>query len=559
MHLKSLTLKYPSHAKRWGWIAAICLATSTTLSGLDLDPILVGAWPPHPSGWAYVIQVREHTAYVVGRRDWAAGRLWVFDVTDRTDPQLQGSCVLPDMLIGNGLPESVAVAGNHAYVAMRSGLQIVDVTDSANPVYLRPYAGDCRGAAVVGNYAYVSIYREDAAGSWNRYIDIVDVSNPTAPGLVGTCRINVWTQRLVVAGHHVYAAAGSVLQIIDVSQPTQPRSVGEIVGNAEDVAVSGHHAYVAAGSQGLRVIDISNPANPVSVATHAITGTSKRMAVAGNVVCVALEEGGLQVIDVSNPAQPQGLVRYDRYEAVEGLMLEDTWAYLADSKDGLQILDISHPAQPEPVSGYQLDHGYAEDVVLSGNHAYVAAGGSGLWVIDVSRPDRPWRVGQLDTTGYAQSVFVQGQHAYLAQAHYGSGLHDALVVIDVADPANPRQVGSFSRWGSSNDFDHDVQVVGDFAYLADGAQGLQIIDITDPTRPEGVATVPTGGRVRGLAVAGDYVYLASIANMNYQLITIKISPPTQPQWMGAHPLAAGADMTWPCLVTMLTWPVPFSI
>jgi hypothetical protein len=179
---------------------------------------------------------------------------------------------------------------------------------------------------------------------------------------------------------------------------------------------------------------------------------------------------------------------------------------------------------------------HAQDVVLSGDYAYVAAGGSGLWVIDVSRPDRPWRVGHVDTTGHAQSVFVQGQYAYLAQSHSQSGLNDVLVVIDVADPTNPRQVGSFSR-SSSEGNGHDVEVAGDFAYLADGAEGLQIIDVTDPTRPKGVVNVLTAGSVTGLAVAGDYVYLAASA----QLITIKISPPTQPQWLGDYPLPEWLD------------------
>jgi hypothetical protein len=58
--------------------------------------------------------------------------------------------------------------------------------------------------------------------------------------------------------------------------------------------------------------------------------------------------------------------------------------------------------------------GLAEGVYVSGNYAYVADGGAGLRVIDVSNPANPREVGFFDTPGFAEDVYVSGNYAYVA-------------------------------------------------------------------------------------------------------------------------------------------------
>jgi hypothetical protein len=58
-------------------------------------------------------------------------------------------------------------------------------------------------------------------------------------------------------------------------------------------------------------------------------------------------------------------------------------------------------------------------------------------VIDVSNPANPREVGFFDTPGFALDVYVSGNYAYVADGYAG------LRVIDVSNPANPREVGYF--------------------------------------------------------------------------------------------------------------------
>jgi hypothetical protein len=46
------------------------------------------------------------------------------------------------------------------------------------------------------------------------------------------------------------------------------------------------------------------------------------------------------------------------------------------------------------------------------------------------------------------------------------------------------------------------------AYIADGASGLRIHDVTDPADPQEVGFVDTPGFVQGVVISGTYAYIA---------------------------------------------------
>jgi len=54
----------------------------------------------------------------------------------------------------------------------------------------------------------------------------------------------------------------------------------------------------------------------------------------------------------------------------------------------------------------------------------------------------------------------------------------------------------------------DIAICGDYAYVADGDYGLQVIDITDPTTPTLAGSYNTPGNAYGVAISGDYACVA---------------------------------------------------
>ena len=87
-------------------------------------------------------------------------------------------------------------------------------------------------------------------------------------------------------------------------------------------------------------------------------------------------------------------------------------------------------------------------------------------------------VGSFDTDGTAYDVFVEGDLAYIADGQ------DGLRIIDITNLEEPEEVGSLDTDGSA--FVADVQ--GDLTYIADGQNGLVIVNIADPTDPQVVGS-----------------------------------------------------------------------
>jgi len=120
--------------------------------------------------------------------------------------------------------------------------------------------------------------------------------------------------------------------------------------------------------------------------------------------------------------------------------------------------------------------------------------------------------------GFANGVAVSGNYAYVAN---GSG---GLQVLDVSNPANPQRVSYCGTSGSAQ----GVAVSGNYAYVADDMAGFQVIDVSTPANPQwvGGCTNDPGGRAWGVAVSGNYAY---VADSGAGLHVIDVSSPANPQ------------------------------
>ena len=394
----------------------------------------------------------------------------------------------------------VFVTNGLAFVAQGAGgLGIFDVSTPASP---RPLGGcGTSGSAarvqVVGHLAYV------AAGSAG--LEIVDISNPASPVHVGAYT-GMSANAVQVQGSLAYVAGNSYswpddqteLRVLDVSNPTNPVPLAGFGpgGNAQDVQVVGNLAFVAAGSAGLQIFDLSNPTNQTPLGSNDTSGYAYAVQVVGNLAFVADGDAGLQVIDVSNPSTPVWWGNLDTGGNAGGVQVAGPFAYVADGDGGLQIIDVSNPGNPVPAGGYDTS-GYAYGVQVVGDLAYVADGWAGLVVVKVGNSASPVGEGGCGTSASTEDVQVVGNLAYVADGSAG------LRILDVSDPANPVQVGGFGMGG----YVRRVQVAGSLAYVADGSTSLRIIEVSNPSNPVLVGSYNTGGTVRCVRVVGSLAYV----------------------------------------------------
>lgn len=303
---------------------------------------------------------------------------------------------------------------------------------------------------------------------------------------------------------------------------------GQIGGTATAVALQGQYAYIGNGSR-LTIQDISNPAAPVFVGqTDPLPGAVKGVAVAGNYAYVAAFINGLRVIDIANPAAPSEVGFFMTTGNPQNVAVAGNYVYLVDLFNGLHIIDVSVPTAPNEV-GFFDTPGEPQDVAVVGSTAYVADGSSGLRIIDVSVPTAPVESGSFDTTDEARGVATAGNYAYVADGFSG------LRLINVSVPAAAFEAGFYDTPGQAL----DVAVADGYAYVADSFSGLRVIAVSNPAAAFETGFYDTPGEARSIAVTGLQAYVAD----SDALLLLRFVPPvlTPNVWTHGGPYGGVID------------------
>jgi CSLREA domain-containing protein/uncharacterized repeat protein (TIGR01451 family) len=396
-----------------------------------------------------------------------------------------------------GVVLDVAIAGNYAYVAAgEDGLLVLDISVPSIPVKIGSYdIAECRAVAMIGDYVYVAA--DDAS------LRIFDVSTPSDPIEVGYYDTLEPALRLLAEGDLVYLQNRNSLRIINVSTPSSPYEDGSykvVMDSVFGVAVGGNYAYVISYPSSLRVIDVSTPGAPIEVGACDTPGEAQKVVVVGNYAYIAAGEAGLRIIDISTPSNPTEVGFYDTVGAWS-IAVAGNYVYVGNGQQ-LWVIDVSVPSNPTQVGSYYVGAPWGSVIGMTvvGNYAYVGVSGymyydsGGLLVFDISTPSTPTLVGSYETIVSVTNVAVVDNFAY-------ASVGGELWVFDVSDPSIPIKVGSYKPWGGT------IIAEGDYAYIL-GAGGFRVIDISTPGVPiqRGLYDLPT--RKSGLAVAGNYAYVA---------------------------------------------------
>jgi hypothetical protein len=267
---------------------------------------------------------------------------------------------------------------------------------------------------VQGNYAYVANHDSGT-------LQIIDISNPTAPIIVSSMITGTGPQSVYVQGSYAYIVDNIGLQVINIANPSSPIVVGTVTtgSNPYSVYVQGNYAYVADAS-GLQVFNISNPATPIVIGsvTTVTTTNPYSIYVEGNYAYVTdIGSNTLQIINISNPATPIVIGSVTTGNSPVSVYVQGSYAYVANSNsNNLQIFNISNPATPVVVSSVAgLSGSYS--VFVQGRYAYVAGLSGYLYVINISNPSSPTIANSVSDASGPISVYVQGRYAYVIN-HY---------------------------------------------------------------------------------------------------------------------------------------------
>jgi hypothetical protein len=206
----------------------------------------------------------------------------------------------------------------YAYITdSAEGLIVVDIntfsdSDPTNNYIKRDATFNPNGAltgaqhiTVAGNYAYI------AAKSG---LNIVDISTPTAPKLVATLGAPavVDPRAVQVQFRYAFVLDREGMKVVDITNPNRPRATAGKVAltDARDLYLVRTYAYVAAGPQGLAIIDIERPETPGAAqlftggGINDATGVVVAATYAGQYAYVADGKNGLKVVRLIDTGTP---------------------------------------------------------------------------------------------------------------------------------------------------------------------------------------------------------------------------------------------------------------
>ncbi|THD66092.1 hypothetical protein [Phenylobacterium sp.] len=382
---------------------------------------------------------------------------------------------------------TVNFMGLHAWVGLEGGLEAVRVTEWSEP------------QAVFGSYlhkyAYPDFYKLHVEKNGRELINWRR-GKPFAKGLKG-------------------GEADAEEDIVNVTHKTG--------GAAHCLQLRGEYMYVAEGKGGFRAYDvasisnkdvsqriISAPFSPLGDDTHIASKNATCMALPTNqsiapgrntpqmqaqnqeqpfhpiyhyAFITDAEEGLIEVnVDTLSDGDPRnnslhraltwnpgGLLKGARHITLGG-----HYAYIA-ADAGLVVLDLNDPLKPRHVTTLALPDVRAS--ALQFRYLFVTDQ-RGLEVVDVTRLDKPVLVaGATVPIADARRVYVARTYAYVAAKK------DGLVIVDVKRPEAPKVYQKVDFGGRMNDAE-DVVVASTnaslFAYVADGRNGMKVIQLTSP-------------------------------------------------------------------------------
>lgn len=281
-------------------------------------------------------------------------------------------------------------------------------------------------------------------------------------------------------------------------------------GLARDVVVRGDIAYVAdMGSRtspygGLLIFNVSNPENPTEMGHFYDGGRSHHLFIKEGIILVADNTGGLEIINVSDPFHPQKIGEFQG--VINDLDVQGNIVYATDWYEGLKVLDISNLTHPTEIGRFE-NVASPQPITVANNLAYVTDS-NGLKILNVTDASNIAEIANYDFR-VSNLQFIENT-AYAVCSHSQPDSSDGFKILDTSDLLNVTEVGTFHDGGKLIDL--VVNAAEGVAFVSDRDDGIEVIDIRDPFHPTKIGQYYDGGNASNLQVVGDLVFVADGAD-----------------------------------------------
>lgn len=312
-------------------------------------------------------------------------------------------------------------------------------------------------------------------------------------------------------------------------------------GNVLDLQLRGEYLYAAMGKGGFRIFDVANIDNkdfsekmvtaPVSPLGQRFYLKTKFATAVGSPSTLAVDP--LRTHIPANEEQPIALFYGFLYvtDLEEGLVIVGDPNLKSKTPGVLTLLD-GNPANNFLKRAGAFNPGGvlngARRITIAGHYAYILCN-RGLVVVNIENPLAP-KVESEIAFNQAQGVAVQFRYAFVVDK-------EGLKVLDVTSLAHPRLIP-----GAALPLEdaRNIYVARTYAYVAGGKQGLVIVDVERPEHPKLDQVFNAGGEIDdtrdvklGMTAASAFAYLADGEN-GLRIVQL-FAPNDTPNYLGFSP------------------------
>lgn len=309
------------------------------------------------------------------------------------------------------------------------------------------------------------------------------------------------------------------------------------VGQSIDAVIAdGDYAYIGEGA-GLRILDVSNPANPQPKGRVGLLAFCKSVAKHADYIYCAILDRGLQVVDVSNPNLPEVVFTYEVSRNIDGgvwwsdVEVEGNRLYIASgnggAQSGIHCFNIADPASPSLIGHFSEVRSFSEGITVKDNLVYAGTNfPNGLQIIDFTDPGNPLEVGYFlpNSNFMIEDLVIDGDLAYTA-----ASFQDGMVVLDISTPDSVQVVGSYN----TPNLAWNIRKFGNYVYVSDmwDNPGVLVINVTNPSNPVLVTTLQVPGTaLKGIWIDQTKLYVASLTHLSI----FSLSNPSSPILIGSY-------------------------
>lgn len=291
----------------------------------------------------------------------------------------------------------------------------------------------------------------------------------------------------------------------------------------------GEFLYAACGEMGLRIFDIAfmdHKGFSERIVTAPVSPIGQRLFVRSK-----------YATDVAAPTtiapDPTRKQHEENMESPVDMLY--AFIYVTDKYEGLIVVQVGTLLDGNPLNNFVkrevtfnpqgLLHG-ATAVEIVGESAYICCD-AGLVVVDLADPTKPEVSCVVEGIHHPKSVGVQFRYGFVCD-------EEGLKILDTTDYKHPKLVSKVEIHEA-----HNVYVARSYAYVAGGHQGLVIVDVKNPLQPKIDQIYNAGGHINdthdvklGIAYTTQFAYLADGKN---GLRVVELIGTNTPGYRGFNP------------------------